>query len=90
MRQQARSAAFQQGIAIDLSRRRSAPIDTLVRARENADWNGFDDLVPVFPHMKLRQIIRAHKPCEARERELMAQRAQGLRCVARAERLLDV
>ena len=50
------------GMGKDIGRLGRARSDPVTGARQNADWKGLHDRLPVFPEMKLRQIIRPHEP----------------------------
>jgi hypothetical protein len=77
-------------MSIDLRSGRSAAIDALAGASENTNRNGFDDFVLIFPKVELREIVRAHEPCEARKREFVTQRAKGFSGVACVQLGFDV
>jgi len=56
--------------------------DPIARARQYNHRNPHHDLLPVFPVVKLRQIIRAHQPDKPRLRAFVLQHGKRLRRVA--------
>ncbi len=66
-----------------LRRLACAPRDTVPRTGQHAHRHPRHDLAPVFPAMKLRQIVSAHQPDKPRFRTNCLQRDDRLSRIAR-------
>lgn len=64
--------------------------DPISRARQHPHRHPRHDLLPVFPAVKLRQIVRAHQPDKPRLRAFFLQYGERLCRVARADMAFKV
>ncbi len=90
MPQQMTGPGMQPRVAKHLGSLGRAPVNALTRARQHPNRHPQHDLLPVFPPMQLRQIIRAHQPHKPRADKPCLQSGNGLGRIACAQIGFDI